>query len=325
MGFLENGKWIKNITHKNDKKGAFIRKESQFRNWVTKSGQAGPSGSSGFKAEQNRYHLYISLACPWAHRTLIFYHLKNLKNIVSISSVHWYLSENGWTFMKDANLVDDPINKSIYLYEIYVKSITNYSGRVTVPVLWDKQTNSIVSNESSEIIRMFNSEFDEVGANTMNFYPKHLKTKINEINDKVYKNVNNGVYKVGFATSQNAYEKAIKPLFNTLNYIEDILGKQKYLAGDILTEADWRLFTTLIRFDAVYVGHFKCNKKRICDYTNIFNYLCELYQYPGIAKTVNMNHIKYHYYLSHKHINPNGIVPSGPKFDYMIPHNRNKF
>ena len=322
MGLLQEGKWVDQWYDTKSTNGRFVRKAPQFRNWVTADGAAGPSGKGGFKAEPGRYHLYVSLACPWAHRTLIVRALKGLEKMISVSVVHWYMAENGWTFDVGDGVVPDTVNGAQFLHQVYTKAKPDYSGRVTVPVLWDKQTKTIVSNESPEIIRMFNVAFDEVGAVQGDYYPEHLRSEIDALNDRIYTTVNNGVYRCGFATTQAAYEEAITPLFDTLDWLEDILSRKRYLTGGQITEADWRLFTTLIRFDPVYVGHFKCNIRRIADYPNLSNYLRDLYQQPGIAKTVNMEHIKRHYYESHTSINPLRVVPLGPDIDFSIPHNR---
>lgn len=322
MGLLQEGKWVDQWYDTKSTNGRFVRKAPQFRNWVTADGAAGPSGKGGFKAEPGRYHLYVSLACPWAHRTLIVRALKGLEKMISVSVVHWYMAENGWTFDVGDGVVPDTVNGAQFLHQVYTKAKPDYSGRVTVPVLWDKHTKTIVSNESPEIIRMFNAAFDEVGAVQGDYYPEHLRSEIDALNDRIYTTVNNGVYRCGFATTQAAYEEAITPLFDTLDWLEDILSRKRYLTGGQITEADWRLFTTLIRFDPVYVGHFKCNIRRIADYPNLSNYLRDLYQQPGIAKTVNMEHIKRHYYESHTSINPSRVVPLGPDIDFSIPHNR---
>lgn len=325
MGLLVDGKWQDKWYDTKSSKGRFERSKSQFRNWVTADGSAGPSGEAGFKAEAGRYHLYVSLACPWANRTLIFRQLKGLEDMISVSVVHWLMAENGWTFDEGPGVIPDPIHDAKYYYEIYTAADPQYSGRVTVPVLWDKHTSTIVSNESADIIRMLNSAFDGIGATAGDYYPEALRQEIDEVNDRIYNTVNNGVYKAGFATSQEAYEEAYEPLFESLEWIETRLAKQRYLCGSKLTEADWRLFTTLVRFDPVYVGHFKCNKKRIVDYPNLWSYTRELYQHPGVADTINMHHIKHHYYGSHKTINPTGVVPSGPDIDFLAPHDRDKF
>lgn len=322
MGLLQEGKWVDQWYDTKSTNGRFVRKAPQFRNWVTADGAAGPSGKGGFKAEPGRYHLYVSLACPWAHRTLIVRALKGLEKMISVSVVHWYMAENGWTFDVGDSVVPDTVNGAQFLHQVYTKAKPDYSGRVTVPVLWDRQTKTIVSNESPEIIRMFNAAFDEVGAVQGDYYPEHLRSEIDALNDRIYTTVNNGVYRCGFATTQAAYEEAITPLFDTLDWLEDILSRKRYLTGGQITEADWRLFTTLIRFDPVYVGHFKCNIRRIADYPNLSNYLRDLYQQPGIARTVNMEHIKRHYYESHTSINPSRVVPLGPDIDFSIPHNR---
>ena len=322
MGLLQEGKWVDQWYDTKSTNGRFVRKAPQFRNWVTTDGRAGPSGKGGFKAEIGRYHLYVSLACPWAHRTLIFRALKGLEKMISVSVVHWYMVENGWTFDVGDGVAPDTVNGAQFLYQVYTQAKPDYSGRVTVPVLWDKHTKTIVSNESPEIIRMFNTAFDEVGSVQGDYYPKHLRSEIDTLNERIYTTLNNGVYRCGFATTQAAYEEAITPLFDTLDWLEDILSRKRYLTGAQITEADWRLFTTLIRFDPVYVGHFKCNIRRIADYPNLSNYLRDLYQQPGIARTVNMEHIKRHYYESHTSINPSRIVPTGPDTDFTTPHDR---
>jgi putative glutathione S-transferase len=322
MGLLVEGQWQDKWYDTEASKGQFVRSVAQFRNWVTADGAAGPSGRAGFKAEAGRYHLYVSLACPWANRTLIFHKLKGLEKIISLSVVHWHMGEDGWTFADGEGVISDPVFNAKYLREIYLKADNIYSGRVTVPVLWDKQTNTIVSNESSEIIRMFNCAFDEAGAIGVDYYPESLREEIDVINQRIYDSVNNGVYKAGFATSQAAYEDGLTALFETLDWLEERLETNRYLLGKEITEADWRLFTTLVRFDPVYVGHFKTNLKRLADYPNLWAYTCELYQQTGIAETINMNHIKQHYYGSHKTINPTGIVPLGPEVNYDEPHAR---
>lgn len=322
MGLLVDGKWQDKWYDTDGNEGKFKRSESQFRNWVTADGEPGPTGEGGFKAEPGRYHLYVSLACPWAHRTLIFRHLKGLESMIDVSVVNWFMGEHGWTFDDGPGVVPDPVNDAKRLYEIYLKADPKYSGRVTVPVLWDTHRKTIVSNESADIIRMLNSAFDGVGAKPGDFYPKALRARIDEINQRVYDKVNNGVYKAGFATKQGAYEEAVKPLFETLDWLDERLGQHRYLCGDDITEADWRLFTTLVRFDPVYVGHFKCNLRRIADYPNLSGYLRELYQVPGVAQTVDFQHIKGHYYQSHDMINPTGIVPIGPVLDLDRPHGR---
>ena len=322
MGLLQDGKWVDQWYDTESSGGHFVRKAPQFRSWVTVDGAAGPSGDGGFKAESGRYHLYVSLACPWAHRTLIFRALKELEQMISVSVVHWYMAEDGWTFAAGDGVLPDTVNDAQLMHEVYTKAMSDYSGRVTVPVLWDKQTKTIVSNESSEIIRMFNSAFDGIGAKAGDYYPPDMRSETDSLNERIYATVNNGVYQCGFATTQAAYQEAVTPLFDTLDWLEDRLRSKRYLTGDQITEADWRLFTTLIRFDAVYVGHFKCNIQRIADYPNLSEYLRDLYQQPGIAKTVNMEHIKRHYYESHETINPSRVVPQGPVIDFTVPHNR---
>ena len=322
MGLLQDGKWVDQWYDTESSGGHFVRKAPQFRSWVTVDGTAGPSGDGGFKAESGRYHLYVSLACPWAHRTLIFRALKELEQMISVSVVHWYMAEDGWTFAAGDGVLPDTVNDAQLMHEVYTKAMSDYSGRVTVPVLWDKQTKTIVSNESSEIIRMFNSAFDGIGAKAGDYYPPDMRSETDSLNERIYATVNNGVYQCGFATTQAAYQEAVTPLFDSLDWLEDRLRSKRYLTGDQITEADWRLFTTLIRFDAVYVGHFKCNIRRIADYPNLSEYLRDLYQQPGIAKTVNMEHIKRHYYESHETINPSRVVPQGPVIDFTVPHNR---
>ncbi len=315
MGLLVNGRW-ENSWYATEKTGGrFVRPESVFRQWVT------ADGSSGYPAEAGRYHLYVSLACPWAHRTLIFRKLKQLEEIISLSVVDPYMGEQGWSFSDGPGCIPDTVNGCHYLHEIYTLSRPDYTGRVTVPVLFDKQTLTIVNNESSEIIRMLNDAF---GGADMDFFPKDLEDEMNTVNAMVYDRVNNGVYKTGFATRQEAYEEAFDDLFGALDELEERLARQRYLLGARLTAADWRLFTTLLRFDAVYYGHFKCNLRRIMDYPNLWAYLRELYQVPGVAETVNMTHIKTHYYRSHPTINPSGIVPKGPLLDFTLPHNRQR-
>ena len=325
MGLLVDGQWQDKWYDTEASGGRFVREDAGFRNWVTADGSAGPIGVGGFKAEANRYHLYVSLACPWAHRTTIYRKLKGLEDMISLSVVHPFMGDKGWTFAEGAGVIADPIVNASYLYEVYVAAKPDYTGRVTVPILWDKKTNTIVSNESSEIIRMLNSAFDEVGATDVNFLPKALLAEIDTINEFVYSAVNNGVYKAGFATTEAAYKEAVVTLFDALDTLEARLADQRYLLGDTITEADWRLFTTLVRFDAVYVGHFKCNIRRIVDYPNLWGYLRDLYQVPGIAETVSIEHIKAHYYTSHANINPTRIIPVGPVLDFNEPHDRARF
>ncbi|PTM41174.1 glutathione S-transferase family protein [Bosea sp. 124] len=312
MGLLVDGQWRDQWYDTARSGGRFQRQDSAFRNWVTPSGEPGPSGKGGFAAEAGRYHLYVSLACPWAHRTLIFRALKGLEAMIDVSVVHWLMLDRGWTFTEGEGVVPDPVGGAAYLHEVYTRADPHYTGRVTVPVLWDKATGSIVSNESSEIIRMFNAAFDGVGAKPGDFYPAALRTDIDALNERIYGSVNNGVYKAGFATTQAAYEEAVTPLFETLDWLEERLETRRFLTGDTITEADWRLFTTLIRFDAVYVGHFKCNIRRIADYPRLVAYLRALLAIEGVAATVDLGHIKRHYYESHRTINPSGIVPAGP-------------
>jgi putative glutathione S-transferase len=322
MGLLDHGRWRDVGYDTKSSGGRFVRQPSQFRNWVTPDGRPGPSGEGGFTAEAGRYHLYVSYACPWAHRTLVFRRLKGIEDLVSLSVVHWFLGPDGWTFDESDGVVPDTVNHTRFLRDVYVLAKPDYSGRVTVPVLWDKHRRTIVSNESSEIIRMFNSAFDGVGAKAGDYYPVELRAEIDAVNARVYMTVNNGVYRAGFATTQEAYEEAVTDLFATLDWLDARLVDRRYLMGEAVTEADWRLFTTLLRFDAVYHGHFKCNLKRIADYPNLSGYLRELYQWPGIAATVRMDHIKAHYYQSHRNINPTGIVPLGPILDLASPPGR---
>lgn len=328
MSLMINGRLKDQWLESEREDGEFIRQDSIFRHWITSDGSAGPSGEGGFKAEAGRYHLYISHACPWANRTLIFRHLKGLKAMISVSAVHPDMGDAGWKFAS-AEGVDfaatdnDEVNGFDYMHQVYTLAQPDYSGIVTVPVLWDKQRKTIVNNESSEIIRMFNSAFNECGANGDDYYPLALRKEIDDINTFIYDNINNGVYRTGFAATQAAYERAYTRLFDALDTLDQRLATQRYLLGAQITEADWRLFTTLVRFDAVYVGHFKCNQQRIADYPNLSGYLRELYQVDGIADTVNFAHIKRHYYYSHTSVNPTRIVPLGPKLDLDAPHNRN--
>jgi glutathionyl-hydroquinone reductase len=312
MGLLVDGIWHDQWydTHASD--GRFIRSEAQFRHWISADGAAGPSGEGGFIAAGGRYHLYVGLACPWAHRTLIFRRLKGLEKHISVSVVHWHMAEQGWTFAPGEGVVADPIHHASFMHQIYTAAEPNYSGRVTIPVLWDKQRHTIVSNESSEIIRMFNSAFDGCGALPGDYYPAQLRSEIDAVNTRIYATVNNGVYRAGFATTQAAYDEAVIALFETLDALEERLRTRAFLCGDRVTEADWRLFTTLIRFDAVYHYHFKCNLKRIRDYPALHDLMMRLYEVPGVAETVELTHIKSHYFGSHKTINPTGIIPRGP-------------
>ncbi|MDF2491167.1 MAG: glutathionyl-hydroquinone reductase YqjG [Pseudomonas sp.] len=323
MGLLIEGRWH-DQWYESSKNGAFERETSQRRHWVTADGAPGPDGEGGFEAEAGRYHLYVSLACPWAHRTLIVRKLKALETLIDVSVVSWHMGEHGWTFDSDTGSSGDHLGPLQYLHERYTRDDPQYTGRVTVPVLWDKRQNRIVSNESAEIIRMFNSAFDALTGNRLDLYPAPLRSAIDRINEAVYPNVNNGVYRAGFATSQQAYASAFDDVFAELDRLETTLDTQRYLTGEYLTEADWRLFTSLIRFDAVYHGHFKCNLRRIVDYPNLSNWLRELYQWPGIAQTVDFEHIKGHYYTSHPTINPTGIVPKGPLQDFTAAHDRQR-
>ncbi len=322
MGLLVDGVWQSTWYDTKSTGGKFERKASSFRNWVTQDGSAGPTGEAGFKAEAGRYHLYVSLACPWAHRTIIYRKLKGLEDIISMSVVNAFMGDEGWTFEPGQGVVADPVIGASRMHQVYTAAMSDYTGRVTVPVLWDKKTQTIVSNESSEIIRMFNNSFNEVGANAIDFSPTKLLAEIDKMNEFIYPTINNGVYRAGFATSQVAYDEAVSRVFEALDKLENILATERYLLGDQITEADWRLFTTLVRFDAVYVGHFKCNKKRIVDYPNIWGYVRDLYQTPGIGETVDIAYIKAHYYESHETINPTRIVPTGPVIDFNAPHNR---
>lgn len=322
MGLLVNGQWQDKWYDTSKSGGEFKREAAQLRNWVTADGSPGPSGDGGFAAESGRYHLYVSLACPWAHRTLIFRKLKGLERHIPVSVVSYLMLEDGWTFDKDTGASGDALFDQSFLHQLYTRNKADYSGRVTVPVLWDTHTNRIVSNESAEIIRMFNSAFNELTGNERDFYPEALAGEIDDINAIVYDNINNGVYKAGFATSQEAYEAAYDSVFATLDALEDRLARQRYLVGKHLTEADWRLFTSLIRFDAVYHGHFKCNRQKLSEFPHLFEYVKELYQYPGISETVDFTHIKGHYYGSHRTINPTAVVPKGPDVDWLIPHQR---
>ncbi|WP_034944530.1 glutathione S-transferase family protein [Erwinia oleae] len=323
MGQLIEGVWHDTWYDTKSTGGRFRRSEAPWRNWVTADGEAGPTGKGGFRAEKDRYHLYVSLACPWAHRTLLMRKLKGLETLIPVSVVHPLMLENGWTFDEDfPDATGDSLYQNEFLYQLYLHADKEYSGRVTVPVLWDKQQNTIVSNESADILRMFNSAFDAVGARAGDFYPTDLRDKIDELNSWIYDTVNNGVYKSGFATSQQAYVEAVNALFNALDRLEQILGRHRWLAGDRLTEADLRLWTTLVRFDPVYVTHFKCDRQRISDYLNLNGFLREIYQMPGVAETVSLAHIRHHYYRSHKMINPEGIISVGPAFNWDEPHGR---
>jgi putative glutathione S-transferase len=322
MGQLVDGIWRDEQHVERTPAGRFLRPATRFRNWITEDGSAGPSGEGGYPAARNRYHLYVSLACPWAHRTVIMRKLKGLEEIVSISVVEPLYGPHGWRFGTSPGTIPDSVNGASELGDVYLRADPKYTGRVSVPVLWDKERNTIVNNESAEIIRMFNGAFGRFTNVRTDYYPSALRDEIDRINTLVYDNVNNGVYRTGFATTQEAYEEAFRSVFAALDEIEARLSRRRYLAGGEITEADWRLFPTLVRFDAVYYSHFKCNLRRIIDYPNLSNYLRDLYQQPGIAATVNMDHIKRHYYGSQRHVNPTGIVPLGPELDFMAPHDR---
>lgn len=323
MGLLVDGVWHDTWYDTKSSGGKFERSQAKFRNWITADGSTGPSGTGGFKAEIGRYHMYVSDACPWAHRALIFRQIKDLSDHITLSTVHPDMLSDGWSFEKDEyGATGDTLFDLPFARDIYTRADPTFSGRVTVPILWDKQQNTIVSNESSEIIRMFNSAFNDVTGNTDDLWPQHMHDNIEVVNARIYDTLNNGVYRCGFATTQAAYNEAVHPLFDTLDWIEERLGTKRYLLGDRLTEADWRLFTTLIRFDAVYHLHFKCNKKRIVDYPNLWAYTRELYQVEGVAETVNLDHIVRHYHYSHESINPNRIIPINPTLDLMAPHGR---
>jgi glutathionyl-hydroquinone reductase len=325
MGLLVDGVWQDEQYAERAPTGRFVRPATRFRNWITEDGSPGSTGEGGFPAGRGRYHLYVALACPWAHRTVIMRELKGLTDVVSLSVVEPLYGPHGWRFGTSPGTIPDTVNGASELIEIYLRADPRYSGRVSVPALWDKERRTIVNNESAEIIRMLNGAFGRFTNVRTDYYPEHLREDIDRINAFVYENINNGVYRTGFATTQEAYEEAFHALFDALDEIEQRLSRQRYLVGGEITEADWRLFTTLIRFDAVYHGHFKCNLRRIIDYPNLSNYLRDLYQQPGVAATVNMDHIKRHYYGSHRHLNPTGIVPLGPLLDFSAPHDRAKF
>jgi len=323
MGLLVDGIWRPEAGRWADARGRMQRPDATLRNWITPDGSPGPTGRGGFKAEAGRYHLYIARACPWAHRTAIFRELKGLRDIVGLSVTHWLMLENGWTFEPAPGVIPDSVNHARFMHQIYAKSEPHYSGRVSVPVLWDKRTSRIVNNESADIIRMLNSAFDGIGALPGDFYPEPLRAEIDAVNTRIYDTLNNGVYKAGFAGSQDAYDEAVVPLFETLDWLEGTLSRSRYLVGGRLTEADWRLFTTLLRFDPVYHTHFKCNLRRLIDYPGLWAYTRRLYQHPGVRETVDFHHIKGHYFQSHRMINPTGIVPKGPIVDFeaSVPSN----
>jgi putative glutathione S-transferase len=319
---------VKSNWNSSIKNGEYQRKASQFRHWITRDGSQGPSGQAGFKAQADRYHLYVSLACPWAHRTLIFRQLKGLQDLITVSVVHPDMHDKGWSFNHDEEsaklygTTGDCLYQDNFIAEKYLAQDPNYSGVNSVPILWDKKTKVIVNNESSEIIRMFNNAFNDITGNTIDLYPEHLREKIDAVNELVYQSINNGVYKTGFATTQTAYDKHVNALFIALEHLDEKLSKQRYLTGNEITEADWRLWVTLVRFDSVYHTHFKCNLKLIEQYSHLYNFMLELYQIPNIAKTFNEAHIKRHYYASHLSLNPYGIVPISHKQDWTIAHNR---
>jgi len=324
VGLLIEGVWHDRWYDTASSGGRFERQRSVFRHWVTADGRAGPTGESGFVASPGRYHLYASLACPWAHRTLIMRALKGLESMISVSVVHWRMLENGWTFENGPGVVPDPIHGARYLYEVYRAADAKYTGRVTTPVLWDRNRATIVNNESAEIIRMFNSAFDAVGAKPGDFYPAELREEIDAVNERVYATLNNGVYRAGFATTQAAYDEAVAPVFETLDWLEERLADRRYLCGERLTEADVRLLPTLLRFDLVYHGHFKCNLRRLVDYPRLWAYARDALHTPGVAATFDPVHAKRHYYESHPRINPSGIVPRGPAIDFDAPHGRER-
>ncbi|MBK4214537.1 glutathione S-transferase family protein [Paracoccus caeni] len=323
MGQLVNGVWKDEWYDTDSSGGEFVRDTSRHRNWITADGTPGPTGTGGFKAESGRYHLYVAYACPWAHRTLIYRALQGLTDHIEVSAVHPDMLKEGWEFGEDfPGATGDQLFGSRYLRDIYLRADPKASGRVTVPVLWDRERDTIVSNESADIIRMFNCAFDRITGVEYDFYPYSLRDRIDEMNGRIYDSVNNGVYKCGFATTQAAYDKAIGPLFDTLDWIEEVLSKNRYLLGERVTEADWRLFTTICRFDSVYHTHFKCNRRQVVQYPNIWGWARELYQWPGVAATVKPDHIVRHYYYSHDTVNPHRIVPVGPEIDWSVPHGR---
>ena len=324
MGSLVDGVWV-DEENTNSKSGKFVRPDSVFRNWVTADGSPGPSGEGGFKAEPGRYHLYVSHNCPWAYRAVLFRRLKGLEDKISIAIAASSRKDEGWTFRPEDGCLTDEVNEITYLHEVYSKANPKYTGRVTVPTLWDGERKTVVSNESSEIIRMFNSAFDGVGANGPDYYPEHLRDRIDAVNEDVYTYINNGVYRCGFATTQKAYEEAFDSLFKTLDVMEERLGRQRYLTGSQITEADWRLFSTLLRFDIVYYGLFKCNKKHIYEYPNLWNFTLELYQHQGVAGITDLHHIKRGYYSNMNRLDVKGFVPKGPDLDFHQPHDRDRF
>ncbi|ROR32785.1 glutathione S-transferase family protein [Inmirania thermothiophila] len=316
MAMLVEGRWVRRDDPTDETTGAFLRPESRFRDWVS------ADGGSGYRAEPGRYHLYVSLACPWAHRTLIFRRLKGLEAVISLSVVEPEFDDGDWRFGDGPGCIPDTVNGCTHVRELYLRTDPRYTGLATVPILWDKRSGRIVNNESADIIRMLNRAFDAWGDPSVDFYPEPLRPEIDRINAEVYEHVNNGVYRAGFARTQAAHEEAVRALFATLDRLEALLSRRRYLAGDRITEADWRLFTTLVRFDAVYYLHFKCNLRRLVDHPNLWAYTRELYQVPGVAETVDMDHIKRHYYRSHPELNPRRIVPVGPELDFTAPHGR---
>ncbi|WP_202842235.1 glutathione S-transferase family protein [Luteimonas saliphila] len=316
MGMLVEGCWSNDEDALTDGSGRLKRPDAAFRNWITADGGPGPTSEGGFRAEPGRYHLYIARACPWAHRAAIFRELKGLQDMIGLSVTHWLMADDGWTFQPGPGVVPDPLFGVDTLWQLYVRSNPSYTGRVTVPVLWDKARGCIVSNESADILRMFNSAFDSVGAHEGDYSPPALRDEIDAVNARVYDGLNNGVYKAGFAKKQAAYDEAVGGVFETLDWLERRLSGAEWLCGERMTEADWRLFTTLLRFDAVYHGHFKCNLRRLVDYPALWRYTRRLYAHPAVAPTVDFDHIKRHYYQSHRHINPTGIVPQGPIFAF---------
>lgn len=318
MGLLVNGFWNVQSLEELSKNGQFIKPDAAFRNWITVDGRPGPTGKGGFKAEKNRYHLVVSLACPWASRALIMRHLKGLEDFISLSVVNPLMLENGWSFDTAEGVIADPIMNAQYVHQLYSLSNPDYTGRASVPILWDKKEKQIVSNESADIMRMFNSAFNELTGNTDDYYPEELRNDIDMLNEWVYDTFNNGVYKAGMASNQKSYEEAVKEVFETMTELDNRLQTNSYLLGECLTEADWRLFTTLVRFDAVYYGHFKCNLKRLVDFPNLWNYTKRLYQIKNVAHMIDLDHIKIHYYGSHRHINPTGIIPVGPDIDWRL-------
>lgn len=322
MGFLVDGQWKDEWYDTESTGGRFERESANFRDWVTDEGMPAHEKGADFPAEAGRYHLYVAYACPWSHRTLIYRSLKELEELIPISVTHWRMGEDGWTFEEANGVIADPNLGADKVYEIYQAADPDYNGHASVPILWDKKRRTIISNESADIIRMFNSAFDQFGPETEDYYPEDLREEIDALNERIYEDVNNGVYKAGFASSQEAYDQAVGPLFETLGWLDEKLSSQRYLTGDKVTEADWRLFPTLVRFDPVYHIHFKCSRNRIRDYKNLWAYMLDLYQHPGVAETVRMDHIRKHYYCSHKEINPSGIVAECPEMDLEAAHGR---